>query len=213
MRACVVCFFVGFVLAGCGAVSEHPLSDESDSVVDRRLIGWWQEESEVAENKPGLRIAVGRAEGTERTLEVASITIEKHDRLRVERHKLHATKIADAWYASMSLKDMRISGEGEKIKTLGKGYALMRYSIEGDFLQLALLDDDGVGAEIDAKKIAGTVSKGRLWKDGKWVPQYDEVVLTATKPALRAWIAKAPETIWKPAAKRLRKILKKKGGD
>ena len=201
MKSVVACLFVAWLCAGCG-FSEHPLSDESDSVIDTELLGWWEGEPE----KPAKRIVVGRVPGTQRTLEVVGLKLDKNKQVVVERHVLFATQIAGKKYLSMSTKDVEIGMNGAK-KKLGKGYMLFRYRIDGDVLHAAYMDNEVLGAQIAAKQIGGKASRtGTKKVDGKEVPTYSEVGLTASKAELRAWIAKAPANLWKPGENTLRKV-------
>lgn len=194
-------------LAGCGAVSDHPLSDEKDSVVDETLIGTWEYQPVVPLDGAAPRLHIGRAKDDTRTMEAVAIEI-KRGHVNVDRFPFFTTKIGARRFVSATYKQ-----GGSDIGA----YMIFAYDVSNpDVLIVQGMDEDGVAKEIHAGKIDGNVKPNPSYQSTD--PQADveskylEVRLTAPPQALRAWIAKAPLSIWrKPEGRFVRvKMAKKK---
>ena len=192
MRAMVACFFVGLVAAGCGATSEHPLCDESDAIVDERLVGWWGGEQQ-ADGKPQQRMAVGKIAG-KKAMEMVYVSVTKKGTVKVTRIPFHATKIGDHHYVNIALGSLK----GTDLEA-EKGYTFFRYKVEGDQLTIYAMETDAVAAAIKAGRITGTQKKGEE-------SDADFVHLTAPKDKLRSWVAKTPDSLWKPGDNPLKRV-------
>jgi hypothetical protein len=78
------------LLPGCyNYYSEQPLSDETTSALDQRLIGQWQ-------NRDRDRTTIRRKPGTDNTLDIASVFDgEAYEGV------VYTTRIGDQWYMSI----------------------------------------------------------------------------------------------------------------
>lgn len=167
MRILSLSITVFLLLAGCGGVvSEHPLSDKTDSVVDARLIGWWADEKSESES----RLVVGRVAGDETALEVVQVGLDREQRVDIKRARARCVELAGGWHLSLS-------------EPSEKDFFFFRYSIEGRRLSMQYLDEERVARAIERGEI-----EGRVKRDADGDP--DEVRLTASTAALRAWLAK-----------------------
>jgi len=191
MRIGIACVAgLGLLLAGCGEVlSDAPMSDASNSVLDERLIGAWElvpgDARDAGKDEP--RIYVGKLKGSKSALEAVTIDLDKDKRINVQRYRVFTTRIGEASFLSVT-------------NAKEKDYGLVRYTLDGEgHLHLQDLDEEKVASEIQTRKIAGHV-KEHPKKKGPLdfrVGRYAEVRLTAETETLRAWILKNPG-VWTP---------------
>ena len=195
-------------LAGCGATSEHPLSTEADSLVDERIVGHWEAVPKESGQGAQERLIVGRLAGTERTMEVAWLKLDKSGFVRVERYPFHVTRLegqpASTAFISYDQEHTRkaMEARNERGDEALRGYLIYRYRVDGDVLTLGRLNNKAIVKAIRAKKIQGTVAD-----DNGADPQ---VHITEPVATLRAWLAKAPATIWDEGDSKLRRVVIKR---
>jgi hypothetical protein len=184
--------WLGFclLLSACGGVlSDHPLSSEPDSVVDERLIGWWEQlptqdrTEDDGAREPGRRLLVGRVSGTDHTLELVALKLEPDDTVTVERQTIHTVRLGGVWHLSLAAEDEQ-------------AFIIARYRIDEDGrLTLEGLDERGTAAAIDGAAIRGRVGRNpKYGGPGSGEREFKEVRLTAETAALRAWVAGAGQT-------------------
>lgn len=173
-------------LAGCGPVSLHPLSDESNSEIDERLIGVWRQKGMPGDASHRPEFTIGIAAGKERTHEAASVSLTDDREVKVERVTLWATKINGRTYLSVRLPNE--TPPNEKI-TAKYSLAICDVSAEGE-LQIALLNENAIATAIENKELAGTVTKLPPRKAGEIRLTDRKVEITAEPAALREFFAK-----------------------
>ena len=174
------------LLAGCVAVvSEHPLSTAADSVVDERLIGWWDPVVPTDDDREIDRhaLVVGRSKHDANGLEFVLVTLDERDTIDVEHVPLSATRIGDQDYLSARLDENVIR--------------LYRYAFdEAGRVTLHELGADEVADAIERGDVAGEVT--RAAEGSPHAGSLELVRLSAPTDALRAWIAVAGDSVWQP---------------
>jgi len=191
----------GLLLAGCGAVEfDHPLSDEKTSVVDERLIGFWEPTEETvgtAHQGEGMlipRLAVGRDREQGKLMEALSLEMEDDGTVTVKRLALRATKIGAHHY--LSVKD---TGESTR-------WWVVRYDLpEKDLLRLWFPDQDAFAKAVKAGELAGEV---RRRETGNELGDL-EVRVTSPPTAVRAWLEAHADTCVMEDSAAMRHLVKK----
>ena len=78
---------LAILLAGCGGVaSTVPASDEATSRVDERLLGFWRVDTTATPDAKNEGIlVVGRHEGSDKTLDLVTVSFNRDHRIEVDR--------------------------------------------------------------------------------------------------------------------------------
>jgi hypothetical protein len=121
--AATMVLLTGFALGGCKAVDlDVPLSDDKTSQIDPALIGIWTIATPL-EGPPGF-FFVGKKKGTERTLDVAAVGLEKD--LTLSAHHF------DMFSRIAKHKYLTICDAYPDASTFGPKWLLARYEIAAD---------------------------------------------------------------------------------
>ena len=170
------------LLPGCGGVlSDHPLSTDADSVVDDRLIGWWEQIPKPGdEAKPQGRFLIGRLAGSENTLELVTLELGQDDTVTVERRRIYTVRLGGTWHLSLANEDKA-------------EFAIARYRMDdGGRVTLEGLDERATADAIEKGTIEGQVtSNPKYTGPGSRERAFREVRLTAEATALRVWLTGA----------------------
>ena len=130
---------------GCGGVgSVHPLSDDSNSVLDERLFGKWQGKNEAC------TVTIRKMANTKATLEIVSECADKQKGQRVERAAAFAMR------ADYDLLSVRMETGEERQPVV---YWIARYGFRSpDTMELHPLDRDVWGRAVERGDLTGEVT-------------------------------------------------------
>jgi hypothetical protein len=169
------------LFAGCELpVSVHPLSDETTSTLDERLIGNW-EMVPLAERAPGPsdvppRVIFGKFAGKANILECVTTELDGDGFAQVHRIPLYPCKFGELHYLSVIM-----SPDEPKEK---QAYLVMLYDLKDENeLRFHLMNKDIIGPAIEREDIAGVVRKSDPDPNAppaeQVKPRYKEVRITA----------------------------------
>lgn len=128
------------LFASC-VLSEKPLTDESNSKPDAKLIGTWHQ---VKDSGPTYVMTIGRKADEPKVLQWVSTTLNKRKRVMVQKHNVFTTG-GKGKLISIAVRD--------DLNVIGK------YVLEKKTLKLFLLDPQFLGKAVDAGKLKGTAKK------------------------------------------------------
>ena len=176
--------------AGCELpVSVHPLSDETSSTLDDRLIGTW-EMVRPADQTPGpndapARIMYGRFAGKPNILECVTTELDGDGYAQVHRIPLYPCKLGELHYLSVLMNH-----DEAKEKQV---YLIMLYELKDDSeLRFYMLNKDVIGPAIEREDLAGIVKKSDPDPNAplpeQVKPKYREVRITAKPKELAAYL-------------------------
>lgn len=209
------------LLTGCEAipVSQHPLSDETNSEIDVGLIGMWDiidvsreaeppaaaaQPAEAAAEEEGPqaepaadperppRFAIGRRAGQERSLEMASLHLVD-DHVEVKRFPLHATKVGKQALLSVRANPEEMTGD----------FVLLRYEIANENRILVyFLSREEIAKSIQRGELKGVVRKAapKDPNNPNAEQRKEEIRITAAAAELRDYLAKHEKTAFDPRA-------------
>jgi hypothetical protein len=147
-------------LSGCVLpVSEHPLSDEKTSVIDERLIGYWDIKLGESDSADPMRFVVGRHPKSPNVLEFAFTSIEGDQHIQIHRGRLFTAKVGEQWMLSFDGADEKQPHKHE--------YTIMRYDFQPrageshDVVELRLLVDSVVAPAIEKGELTGQVTRDK----------------------------------------------------
>ena len=198
---------LAILLAGCGGVaSTVPASDEATSRVDERLLGFWRVDTTATPDAKNEGIlVVGRHEGSDKTLDLVTVSFNRDHRIEVDRGEFLATTIEKQEYASLRVpgkgppndKDAGMGDEtGGKDGEPGKAaWFLLRYTMpDGDTLRVLGMSEKETAADVRAGKVPGRVDESKSAGSGE--PTLN-VTLQATTTVLRAYLGSRGEAVFK----------------
>jgi hypothetical protein len=215
---CYTCLLVAALCCtGCVAipVSQHPLSDDTNSEIDPDLFGVWdiidesQEEAAAptVQKEPAAteeadqpaadperppRIGIGRASGKEKTLEVVSMQLTD-DHIQIRRFPIHATKVGKSRMLSVR------ANEEEK----ESDYFLLRYEVVNENRILVyFLNRETIAQSIQRGELKGVVRKAAPQdpNDPNSEERKELIRITASPAELRDYLIKHEKTAFEPKA-------------
>jgi hypothetical protein len=170
--------------AGCSLPhSDHPLTDETTSVVDDRLIGHWQavprpdEPLEPPQVPP--RFVFARLPGKPNVVEMVNLRLDGEE-AKIDRAPAFGAKLGEERY--LTILD---NPDEPKEK---QHYSILRYTLEGDVLKLFLLRSDAIGPAIERGDLKGEVVRETPDPDApapeQAIPKYKSIRITASPKEL-----------------------------
>ena len=206
-------------LTGCEAipVSQHPLSDETNSEVDPALLGMWdiidlsqEEQKEPAapdatpaaedakkteptpdEERPP-RFGIGRLGGKERSMELVSMHLTD-EHVEIKRMPFHTTKVG-----KQPILSIRANPE-----EMASDFILLRYEIVNENRILVyFLNRDVVVKAIQRGELKGVVRKAATKdpNDPNAEQRKEQIRMTASPEELRDFLTKNEKTVFDPKA-------------
>lgn len=208
-------------LTGCDAipVSQHPLSDETNSEVDPALLGMWdiidlsqeaaakeepaatpatdkpstEEKAEPApdEERPP-RFGIGRLGGKERSMELVSMHLTD-EHVEIKRMPFHTTKVG-----KQPILSIRANPE-----EMASDFILLRYEIVNENrIMVYFLDRDVIVKAIQRGELKGVVRKAapKDPNDPNSEERKEQIRITASPAELRDYLAKNEKTVFDPKA-------------
>ena len=211
-------FLAALICTGCEAipVSQHPLSDESNSEVDPALLGMWdmidesQEEevkAEATKEKPAgpeekptpepdaerpPRFGIGRLAGKEKSLEMVSMHLND-EHIEIKRMPLHATKVG-------KLPMLSVRANPEEMET---DYILLRYEVVNENrIMVYFFNRDAIAKSIQRGELKGVVRKAvpKDPADPNAEERKEKIRITASPQELRDYLTKHEKTAFEPKA-------------
>ena len=175
--------------SGCSLPeSLHPLSDETTSVLDERLIGHWQvvprpdEPLEPPQVPP--RFVFARLPGKRNVLEMVNLNLDG-DEAKIERTPAFGRALGEERYLS-------VLNNPEEPKEKHR-YLILRYTLEGDLLKLFVLRGDVIGPAIERGDLKGEVVRETPDPNApppeQAVPKYKSIRITAEPKELAEYLA------------------------
>ena len=185
------------LLAGCGGVfSKNPASDDETTKPDDGLVGFWRIDRAASkldgDGDDGV-LVVGRKKGSERDLELLLVSLKGEQKTIAEiRTPLRTTSFGQPTARSYaSVADAKEEGKPE----VTTSWVVVRYETpDADTLRILAMDEKAVGADVKAGAVEGSAPEPK--EGGRDVT----VTLTATTTALRAYLEKRGDAIWKADA-------------
>lgn len=188
-----------FCLTGCDAipVSQHPLSNAENSVLDEQLYGQWDvyldEDRKEEDKKPAEaaekseadpegqpRFIIGRATDRERTHELLSIEVNDTGEIETKRIPFFATQVGERKMISLN------AALGE-----GPDFLLLRYElVNPNRLLVYMLDRDFIANAIKKGEIDGVLKSKTRGDDPNAIERRDSIRITATAAQVRDFLKK-----------------------
>ena len=177
--------------AGCSLpYSVHPLSDETTSTIDERLIGHWEvvKEDEVVEPQPAAnsvarRFVIGRMPDKPKVLEMVHLDLDDES-VKVNRTPALATRLGEQRYLSILNNP-----EEPRDKHV---YLILLYRVEEDLLKLFVMRPDVIGPAIERGDLAGEAVREPPDPDApppeQVKPKYKSIKITASPKELAAYL-------------------------
>jgi hypothetical protein len=173
--------------AGCSIpLSLHPLSDETTSVLDERLIGHWEAVKDGEPMEPlhvAPRFVFGRVADKPNVLEMVNLELEG-DAVKVNRTPAFATKLGEERYLS-------VLNNPEEAKDAHM-YLILMYRLDDDRLKLFILRPDVVGPAIERGDLKGEVVREPPDPDApppeQVKPKYKSIKITASPKELAEYL-------------------------
>ena len=207
------------ICTGCEAipVSQHPLSDETNSEVDPALIGMWdmidesraapaadepapttdkpdpkENESPAADEERPPRFAIGRLAGKERSLEIVSLHLTD-EHIEVKRFPLHATKVG-------KIPMLSVRANPEEMES---DFVLLRYEVVNENrIMVYFLSREAIAKSIQRGELKGVVRKAppKDPNDPNAEERKEQIRITASPQELRDYLTKNEKTAFEPQA-------------
>lgn len=200
--------FSVFCLAGCDAipVSQHPLSNAENSVLDEQLYGQWDvyhdedakpkdaaaaEPTEKVEPQPDPegqpRFILGKVTDRGRTHELLSVQVNDAGEIETKRIPFFATTVGDRKIISINLAEPAAAPE----------YGILRYEfVNANRLLVYMLDRDFIANAIKRGEVDGVVKSKTRADDPNAVERRDSIRITTTPEKLREFLKKHEKTAW-----------------
>ena len=137
------------ILASC-VYSKHPLSDESTSTLDRRLLGTWAAAAKDGKvSGTDSTLIIGRKPGTKNTLEAVVVRLDYKDTVKIGRQ---------TWYAKTGKFNYLSIGGDTDTEEDGKAYLICRYDLpKPRTFRIFLPDPHFIGAAVQKGELKGKV--------------------------------------------------------
>jgi hypothetical protein len=169
---------------GCALpVSDHPLSDDTTSVIDEQLIGYWMYiPKDREEQKPPAPHVIGRVLDKPNRLEVVYTELDGDGHVKVHRLPAYSTTLDDRHYLSLTSEN---DGKPQ--------YLVLLYKIgDDDTLRLYILNENVIGPAIEQGRLAGVVERNNPPPAEECTkpvePNYKKIHITATPKQLAAFL-------------------------
>ncbi len=184
---------VALLLVGSGCtvpVFDHPLSDETTSTVDGRLLGAWKPvPQDETEHPPFSMLLVGLEQDKQNTLELATIELDDESHIQIKHLKAYTAVLDMVHYVSIRLEE---DGEVQ--------YVVMMYRHgDGETVRAYMVKNEVIGAAIEAGEIKGLAQRAKRAvgtpepPDG---PRYTTLNIKAETEDLVAFIRKKGESLF-----------------
>lgn len=163
-------------LSGCTIVTlDKPLTDEATSVIDKRLIGYWQDaDTKKNYDGPPPPFVIGRVKDKKNMLELVGAGLDEHKNVSIQRVLLYATSINDEHYLTAAFTD-----NGKQF------YTLVRYKfVDDDTVRTFLLNTEVLATAIEKHQLAGVVVRDEKSADKR----LREVRITAEPAELTKYL-------------------------
>jgi hypothetical protein len=204
--------FLGLVcsalcLTGCDAipVSQHPLSNAENSVLDEQLYGHWdvyhddeKKDGEKKADEPAApadkaeadpegqpRFIIGKATDHERTHELLSVQVTDAGEIETKRIPFFATTLGERKIISIKMSEPDATAE----------FMLMRYEfVNPNRLLVYMMDRDVITNAIKRGELDGVVKSKSRDGDPNVVERRESIRITATAEKLRDFLKKHEKT-------------------
>jgi hypothetical protein len=198
-----------FCLTGCDAipVSQHPLSNAENSVLDEQLYGQWDvyhdDEKKDDEKKPAEpaadkaeadpegqpRFIIGKATDRERTHELLSVQVSDTGEIETKRIPFFAMTLGERKVISINLASPADTAE----------FGIFRYElVNPNRLLVYMLDRDVITNAIKRGELDGVVKSKTRGDDPNVVERRESIRITATAEKLRDFLKKHEKTAFAP---------------
>lgn len=185
------------LFTGCETpVFEHPLSNETTSAIDERLIGQWDLMVPEPQTPGGLitpqRYVIGKTAGKPNVHEIAILELDADKQPAVHRAPAWCVQLGPERYISLLVND-----RDPNAKPL---YSMLQYEHVGDSVHFYSLDKERIVQAIERGELAGVVRRQpppeNASPNPNAAPSYREIRVTADAEALRNFFRQHGKTLF-----------------
>ena len=188
---------------------QNPLSDADSTMVDPRVIGYWQQfeidddgkEKTTSDDDVFHNSAIfGKHADLEDSMIIARTVLDDDGTVEHESRVAKATKLGDHHYFSWTLKDEEVGkDDSEKVAPLRPPvFYITRYHLSdhNQKLTMYLLDPDQIVEALQEGRLAGVVEEEVKIKNGKETSEVTRIVIESTTADLRDFFLKFGDTLF-----------------